>query len=78
MIIGLTLALLLAILYVAPFASFFRVTSLNLGEWGTAFLVAAVSVLWFEVFKWTRRKKGKEASAEAPSEIAPLANHIGS
>lgn len=78
MIIGLTLALLLAILYVVPFASFFRVTSLNLGEWGTAFLVAAVSVLWFEVFKWTRRKKGKEASAEAPSEIAPLANHIGS
>ena len=78
MIIGLTLALLLAILYVAPFAGFFRVTSLNLGEWGTAFLVAAVSVLWFEVFKWTRRKKGKEASAEAPSEIAPPASHTGS
>src|SRR5690606_7275401 len=53
-IIGLTLALLVAILYVAPLAGFFDVTSLNFGEWGAAFLVAAVSILWFEVFKWMR------------------------
>ena len=50
-IIGLTLVLLFAILYVAPVANFFHVTGLNLQELGITLSVAAVSVLWFEIYK---------------------------
>ncbi len=53
----LVLGLTFAILYFQPFSDFFRVSSLNFVEVVTAILVAAVSVLWFEGFKWMRRKK---------------------
>lgn len=56
-IIGATLVLLFAILYIPIFANFFHVTELNLQELGIAFLISAVSVLWFEVYKWGKRKK---------------------
>lgn len=55
-VIGVTLMLLAAILYVPVFAHFFKVTSLNSSELGVAGLVAAVSVLWFEIYKWIKRK----------------------
>lgn len=53
----LVLGLTFAFLYFKPFSDFFRVSSLNFVEVVTAILVAAVSVLWFEGFKWMRRKK---------------------
>jgi len=56
MITGVTLVLLFAILYIPLFAGFFQVTGLNIPELGTAFLIAAVSVLWFEVYKWIKRR----------------------
>lgn len=56
LIIGLTLVLLFAILYYGPFADFFHVTELNVPELVTAFSLAAVSVLWFEVYKWIKRR----------------------
>ena len=56
-IIGTTLILLFAILYIPIFAGFFHVTGLNIQELGTAFLIAATSVLWFEVYKWIKRKR---------------------
>src|SRR5690554_5019048 len=56
-IIGATLILLFAILYIPIFAGFFHVTGLNIPELGTAFLIAATSVLWFEVYKWIKRRK---------------------
>ncbi|WP_040460544.1 cation-translocating P-type ATPase [Galbibacter marinus] len=56
-VIGATLILLLAILYIPVFANFFHVTGLNIQELGTAFLIAATSVLWFEVYKWIKRKR---------------------
>ena len=56
MITGITLVLLFAILYIPLFAGFFQVTGLNIMELGTAFLIAAVSVLWFEVYKWIKRR----------------------
>lgn len=56
MITGITLVLLFAILYIPLFAGFFQVTGLNIMEMGTAFLIAAVSVLWFEVYKWIKRR----------------------
>ncbi len=56
-IIGTTLILLFAILYIPIFAGFFRVTGLNIPELGMTFLIAATSVLWFEMYKWIKRRK---------------------
>ncbi|RNL75293.1 cation-translocating P-type ATPase [Sinomicrobium pectinilyticum] len=60
MIIGITVLLLFGILYFPPFSVFFKVSGLNIAELGTAGLIAAVSVLWFEVFKWVKRKRHKD------------------
>ena len=57
LIIGITLALLLAILYIPPVTEFFQVTRLNLKGIGICALVSAASVLWFEVFKWINQRK---------------------
>ncbi len=58
-IIVATLVLLFAILYIPLFADFFQVTGLNFQELSIAFLIAAVSVLWFEGYKWIKRKNLK-------------------
>lgn len=57
LIIGATLAFLFAILYIPPLASFFRLTGLQIRTLGISFLTAAVSVLWFEIYKWGKRRK---------------------
>ncbi|MCJ0741380.1 cation-translocating P-type ATPase [Pedobacter montanisoli] len=54
-VIGLTLILLFAILYIRPFANFFQLKGLSLPELGIALLIAAVSVLWFELYKLYKR-----------------------
>jgi Ca2+-transporting ATPase len=51
-----TLVLLFAILYIPSFAGFFQVTGLSIIELGIAFSIASFSVLWFEVFKWIKRR----------------------
>jgi len=56
-VIGATLVLLFAILYVPVFAQFFHLDSLNINELGTSFLIASVSVLWFEGYKWLKKRK---------------------
>ena len=56
LIIGITLGLLFAILYVPPFAGFFKVTGLSVQQLGISVLIAAVSVLWFEGYKWVKRR----------------------
>ena len=56
LVIGATLVLLFSILYIPPFAKFFQVAELNIKELGIAMLIAAISVLWFEVYKWVKRK----------------------
>lgn len=53
----LTLLILFAILYIKPISLFFKVTSLNLNELGIAMIVAMLSVLWFEVYKWIKRRR---------------------
>jgi len=58
LVIGITLLLLLAILYMPSFANFFHVTGLNGAQMMVAFLMASFSVLWFEVYKWWKRRKG--------------------
>src|SRR5690554_2039413 len=54
-VIGATLVLLFAILYIPFAARFFHVIGLNILQLGIALLIAAVSVLWFEVYKWLKR-----------------------
>jgi Ca2+-transporting ATPase len=56
LIIGATLILLFAILYIPVFSNFFNVSSLNLKDLGTTLLIAMVSVLWFEGYKGIRRR----------------------
>ncbi|OYX86049.1 MAG: haloacid dehalogenase [Flavobacteriales bacterium 32-34-25] len=55
LIIGLTLIVLFAILYAAPAAHFFHLTGLDLEELGMTLSIAAVSVLWFEIYKMFKR-----------------------
>lgn len=51
------LTLLMMILYIKPISDFFELTPLSFNNLGFALIVAAVSVLWFEVYKWVRRLK---------------------
>lgn len=53
-IIGMTLTLLFAILYVPTFAEFFKLNSLSVQKLGFTILMAGISVLWFEVYKWIK------------------------
>ncbi len=54
LVISITLALLFAILYIPIFADFFKLSRLNIQELGNCILVACISVLWFEVYKWIK------------------------
>lgn len=56
-VIGTTLILLFVILYIPAVAGFFKVNSLSLKDLSTSILIAGVSVLWFEVYKWVKRSK---------------------
>lgn len=51
----LVLVLLMVILYVNPVSIFFSVSALTAKELGLAFLTAAVSVLWLEIYKLFKR-----------------------
>lgn len=52
-----TLVILAIILYVTPISAFFSITSLTFLELLTSFMVAALSVLWFEFYKMIKRMK---------------------
>ncbi len=58
-----TLSLLAMILYIPSFSSFFRITSLNGMQISWSVATAFVSVIWFEVYKWRRRKRGPDGNA---------------
>jgi Ca2+-transporting ATPase len=59
LVIGITLLLLFAILYIPVVSTFFKVNSLSFEDLSTSVLIAGVSVLWFEVYKWVKRSKMK-------------------
>jgi len=52
----LVLVLLAVILYINPVSMFFKVTDLTIHELGLAISTAAISVLWFEIYKLFKRK----------------------
>jgi Ca2+-transporting ATPase len=58
-VIGITLALLFAILYIPAFAAFFKLDSLSIKDLGFSILIAGISVLWFEIYKAVKRKSIK-------------------
>jgi P-type Ca2+ transporter type 2C len=49
-----SIALLLAMIYVPLFATFFKLSPLSLSQFGCAVLVGFVSVIWFEGYKWAK------------------------
>jgi len=57
LILGLSMILLFAILYIPAFASFFQVQELSASELLISLGIAAVSVMWFELFKWIKRRR---------------------
>lgn len=54
-IIGSTLVLLFAILYIPSFALFFQLSSPSISELALSILIAGISVLWVEGLKWKKR-----------------------
>ena len=56
-IISATVIMLMLMLYVQPIARFFTITPLSLKDLLACCAAAAISVLWFEVWKWMKRKK---------------------
>ncbi|MEX6690713.1 cation-translocating P-type ATPase [Danxiaibacter flavus] len=58
-ILLITILLTAIILYVPPVANFFHVQQLNIQQLGICLLVAFISVIWVEVWKWRRRVNGK-------------------
>jgi Ca2+-transporting ATPase len=52
-----TLTLLAMILYIPAFASFFKITSLDALQLIWAIATGFVSVIWFEIYKWRKRKQ---------------------
>ncbi len=55
--IAVSLGLLLALVYVPLLASFFKLSPLNYEQMGISVLVGFVVVIWFEVYKWIKRRK---------------------
>lgn len=55
-ILILTLLLLAVILYFPPVSFFFKVTALNAGQLILTLVAALISVGWFEIYKWNRRR----------------------
>ncbi len=55
-VISLSIALLLALIYVPIFATFFKLSPLNIEQFGIASLIGFLSVIWFEGYKWFKRQ----------------------
>ncbi|WP_396634000.1 cation-translocating P-type ATPase [Maribacter sp. R86514] len=59
LIIGLTIILSLAIIYIPVLAIFFEFESLTLSQLGLTIIIGAISVLWYEFVKAAKRAKKK-------------------
>src|SRR5690606_26427284 len=69
-VIGATLVLFFAILYVPSFANFFHLNGLTIKELSIAFLIASVSVLWFEGYKWMKRRRFKNKAVKFSNKLS--------
>lgn len=56
MIVGITVGLMAALLFVSPLTEFFYFERLNLMQIVSSIAIGFVAVIWFEVVKWRKRK----------------------
>jgi Ca2+-transporting ATPase len=56
LIIGVTILLTALLLYIKPLTKFFEFEQLNLPQLSISIVVGFVSVVWFELVKWRKRK----------------------
>lgn len=54
-ILGITVSLLVSILYIKPASAFFELVPLNFTQFVISVSIACISVLWYEFFKWGKR-----------------------
>jgi Ca2+-transporting ATPase len=59
LIIGVTILLTALLLYIKPLTKFFEFEQLNLPQLGMSIVVGFVSVVWFELVKWRKRKTSR-------------------
>ena len=57
LIIGLTVILSLALLYIPALTRFFEFESLSISQLGLTIAMGSVSVIWYELVKWGKRSK---------------------
>ena len=58
-IIGISAAMLFVMIYVPGFRSFFHLTIPSVPLMSISAFVAAISVFWFEIWKWLKRRKDR-------------------
>jgi P-type Ca2+ transporter type 2C len=56
-VIFISIALLLVMIYVPVIADFFKLSPLNLSQFSLSALVGFVVVIWFEGYKWVKRRQ---------------------
>ncbi len=59
LIIGITIVLVLSLLYIPALTNFFEFEHLSITQLGISILAGASSVLWYELVKWGKRIKNK-------------------
>jgi Ca2+-transporting ATPase len=57
LIISITLVLLGLLIFVPPLANFFGFAPMNIAQFGICTAIGFISVIWFEVVKWWKRRK---------------------
>jgi Ca2+-transporting ATPase len=57
LIISITLVLLGLLIFVPPLANFFGFAPMNIAQFGICTVIGFISVIWFEVVKWWKRRK---------------------
>jgi Ca2+-transporting ATPase len=63
LIIGITIAITALLLYVPLFTRFFLFTSLDYVQVAICIGIGFLSVIWYELVKWRKRRKGKHSGA---------------
>ena len=60
LIIGITIAICGALLYVKPLTEFFGFEQMNISQLLISSGIGFLSVIWYEIIKWIKRKRGNE------------------
>ncbi len=59
LIISITIALLVLLIFVKIFAKFFEFEPLNISQFSIAICIGFLSVIWYEIVKWRTRIKNR-------------------